>query len=458
MSNTYSLKQIWDSNYQVSHFKQPVFRAFAEEKFQVDLNQGATFNRQFASDLVVNSMGANGSYTVQGFTNTNESGVVNKKEEATIQIVEWQKLQDHLPTQMKYTTKAANALWLQVDAFVLYTIQQSAASYLDDASINGSAGTTGAPIVTAPQNVQSLFTSAIQQLQLLNVVYDPNKTLAKDVKLENISDALCAAISPQVYNNLIQYIGGKTTVLGDTISRNGHVGMFMGFNLFVSNQLPWEGLLKLGTNPTAGDTITLLSGVAVSGVSQAITLTFRATPSVAGDVVIASTAAKTVTNLVNALKAPYTTISNTADTGFIALGASSAAMTVTQAKLLNNLNPVQTAVTTLGGASSASGTTLDLFVAGLGNVPVSSVLTTGTNGWGYQCQHNIFGTSKSVSVLMQSNPHLYINPVSGSVAKDMVTWTLYGVKVFTDQSFQLVDAKIDSSNFGANGTAVNVSN
>lgn len=456
MANTYSLMQVWEDMYQVTHYKQPVFRAFAEEKFSPKLKEGATFTREYASDLVVNAMGSNGSYAVQGFTNTPENGVVNIKEESSIQIVKWQELQDHLPTQMKYTTKAANALWLQVDATVLYAMQQGAASVIDDAVINGAGGVTGKPVLLGVQNIQSIFSAAIQQFQLNNVDYEPNKSLSKDVKLETISNVACAAISPQVYNFLVQYLGGKTTVLGDTISRNGHTGLFMGFNLFVSNNLPWEGVLALGTNPTAGDTITLLSGVSIAGVSQEITLTFRAAPAVAGEVVIASTAAKTVTNLVNALKAPYTTIANTADTGFVAL--SQASLTAVQQKALYNAKPVQTAVATLGGASDAAGTYLDLFIAGMGTVPVAETLTAVANVWGYQAQHNLFGTSKSVSLLMQQVPHLFINPVSGQVARDLVTWNLYGVKVFYDQKFQLVDCKVDCSSFGANGVPLNQAN
>lgn len=456
MTNTYSLMQVWEKAYEYTHYKQPVFRAFAIEKFSPKLKEGSTFNRQYASDLVVNAMGAAGTYSVQGFTNTNESGVVNKKEETSIQIVEWQELQDHLPTQMKYTTKASNALWLQVDATVLYAMQQGAASLIDDATINGAAGTSGKPLTQNVANVMPLFAAAIQQLQLLNVNYDPNKTLSKDVKLETISNALVAAISPQTYNMLLQYIGGKTTILGDTISRNGHVGMFFGFNLFVSNQLPWEGVLAVTTNPTAGDTFTLLNGVTVNGVSQALTFTFRASPSVAGDVVIATTAAKTVTNLVNAISAPYTAITDTPDTGFTPFVQAS--LTTWQQKLLYNAHPVQVAAATLGGASNVAGQYLDLFIGGAGNVPVTASITGITTPWGYQATHNLLGTSQSVSLLMQKAPHLFINPVSGAVARDLVTWNLYGVKVFTDQSYQLIDAKIDSSAYAANGTATNTFN
>lgn len=435
MANTYSLAQIWDLNYQVSHYKQPVFRAFAEEKFEKELKFGATFNRQFASDLVVNDMGANGSYTVQGFTNTNEVGVVDKKKEVSIQIVEWQKLQDHLPTQMKYTTKAANALWLQVDADMLAAGAEGAASYIDNPTMTGS-GNPGDPFALSVSNVANIFFNAIQQLQLRNVDYEPNKTLSKDVKLETISNALVAAISPQLYTTLLQYIGGKNTVLGDSINRNGHVGIFGGFNLFVSNNLLYEAVLKLGANPSANDTITLLSGVTIKGVSQNITFTLKSSVSNPGDIKIGSDAAATAANIAAALNSPYTAISGV----YVPFNKSS--LTIAQQKILNNIS---------AAVDSSSNTKVRIKVVGGGSVPVSVSMTSNANVIESQIQHNLFGTSKSISLLMQKSPGLFLNPVSGAVARDLVTWALYGIKVFTDQSAQLVDVRVDCSGFGANG-------
>lgn len=432
--------QVWQDRYEITHFKQPVFRAFAEEKFTPDLQMGATFNREYASDLVVNAMGANGSYSTQAFTNTLDTGTVNIKEESSVQIIEWQKLQDHLPTQMKYTTKNANALWLQVDAAVIGNMSNNAASVVDDAVINGSAGVSGNAVSINAANVQQLFWAAIQELQLLNVDYEPNKSLAKDVKLEEISNALVAAISPQTYTLLLQYIGGKTTVLGDNISRNGHLGMFAGFNLFVSNQLMWEGQLVLATQPSNGDTFTLLNGVTVNGVSQALTWTFVSTiGSTAGNILEVTSATVSATNAKNALNAPYTTTANQ-------VGFTQSALTTWQQKLLYNLT-----------ATIVATNILDVKINGGGNVPVAQSMTAAGNVWtaAQQKQHQVFGTSKSVSLLMQSNPHLFVNPVSGQVARDLVSWDLYGIKTFYDQTFQLVDVQVASSSFGASGTPIN---
>ena len=449
--------QVWERKFEVTHYKKPLFRAFAIEKFSPSVEMGDTFNREYASDLGVNSMGANGSYSVQGFTNTIDIGTVNKKDEASYQIVEWQKLQDHLKSQMKYAEKAANALWLQVDAEVLFAMQQGAANYIDDAVLNPSTGTAGKPITLSVNNIAPLFATSIQIFQLSNVVYDPNKSLKSDVKLESISDALCAAINPQLYTTLLLYIGGKTTVLGDTISRNGHTGLFMGHNLFQGNTLPWEGVYYGGTgNPSDGDTFTLLNGVTVAGVSQALTFTFKSTlGTTAGNIKIGTALSDTIKNLVAVLNAPYTAITETATAGYAPFVKTS--VTTAQLRLLRNLYAVQTAVATLGGTSNVAGTYVDLFVKGQGNIPVTNVAASNAAAWGYQCQHCLFATSQSVSLLMQKDPHVFENPVSGQVAHDFVFWDLYGVKVFNDQTFQIIDVKIDASAYAAAGSSPMVS-
>ena len=67
----------------------------------------------------------------------------------------------------------------------------------------------------------------------------------------------------------------------------------------------------------------------------------------------------------------------------------------------------------------------------------------------------IFGLSKSISLVVQKNPSLEENPVSGKIGKDFIAWTAYGIKVFTDQAPQLVAASILSTSYSAAATTVN---
>ena len=439
--NTMTIQAIWDKVYQITHVTKPVFRAFATERLAKVLKLGDTVHRDWLGDFQVNDLGGDGSYSTQALVDTDETLTVNVKKEVSSQIPEWQHLQMHLPTAEKFARKAMNRLWDNVDSTLLKNMIVNAASYIDDGTIGGTAGT---PITIGIGNAMQVYAAAEQALQLANVKYVPTK-FSGDVQPEGGDLMSCAAISPQVYNAMAQFIAGKNSAKGDEVTTNGYVGYFFGFNNFVSNNLLWEGLYYLSVNPTtANDSLTLLNGVTVAGVSQALTFTFKATPVTAGDVVVGSAATDTIANLVAALNAPYTLIANTATTGYVPYVKAS--LTFTQNYLLSNLVAAQTLVT---GVASGSGTYLKILVQGFSNVPTSVTMTSGTNVVSKQIQHNLFGTSNSIDLIMQKTPNLTIKDVSGKIAKDYVTWNLFGYKVFNDQLPQLIDVRINAAAFTA---------
>jgi hypothetical protein len=431
VANTYDLKEVWDEEYELSLYKQPTFRVIAETKFEPKLKMGLKFHRTSSGDFVVNNMGSNGSYSIQGWSDTDEYVTVNTKKEASFQLVDWQEVQAHLPTARKYGQKAANAVGLQLDADILnYTYQQApAGNVLDDGVVNANnGGVTGNGVTVSTGNIAQIFTLATQQFQLANVSYDPNARFTKDVKLDKIGGMMSAIISPQMYSAIVQYVGGKNTVLGDTVTRNGHAGEFMGYNLFVSNNLGWESTLTLTTNPTAGDTMTIGS----------VTFTFVSSiGSTPGNILIGATLSNTVTNIIAALSAPYTTTST-----FVAItqGALTANAWVGVQKLFNNVT-----------ATNPSGTLVKIAFAGATVVVVSSTFTATTNVFtaALQKTHCLFTVGKTTSLIVQKTPGLFINPVSGQVAKDFVTWTLYGYKSYADQTPGIIDLQVNSSAFTA---------
>jgi hypothetical protein len=422
MTNTYDLKQVWDEEYELSLFKQPTFRIIAETKFEKNLKIGNVFHRTGSGDFVVNPMGANGSYNVQSFADIDETLTVNIKNETSFQLVEWQEVQAHLPTARKYGRKAANALGLQMDADILAAASANAANYIDDGTLSGTAGN---PLALTSGNVASLFSQAIATFQSANVSYDPNARFTKDVQLEKIGGMASAIITPAVYQQILQYVGGKTTILGDTVTRNGHVGEFMGFNLFVSNNLEFTATLTLGAAPTNGDTFT------IAGVTFTFVTTLGSTP---GNILFTN-ATDATTNLKAALANPYTTTST-----FIGLtqGALNANAWVGIKKILNNVSTSGTATTTV------------ITIKGTSNAAITSNFTSASNtfntasGASSATSHIIFAVGKVVSLICQKYPSLYINPVSGSVAKDFATWNLYGYASFQDQTPAIIDARISA--------------
>ena len=432
--NTQTLKQVWFDYYQTSHYKQPVFRALAEEKMLTGkLKKGDTIHWSYMSDFYVENMGANGSYNDQAQVDTDETLVINFVKDTAFYEFEKDLEQAHYSVKSEYARKAMNKIFLQIDADVLVAAYQGASTVIDNGMVSGGAN-SGVPVTVTSGNVFTLFSQALMQLQLNNVVYDPNLTFTKEVKLEKVAGMPVAIISPQVYNALLLYLGGKTTVLGDRVSVSGHAGAFMMFNIFVSNQLPSSVALTLSTQPSNGDTFTV----------NGLTFTFvTSIGSTAGNILIGGSAAAAQTNLIAAFAAPFTT-------------------TATCVAQVNNVTNQQKLANLVCSAFATNLATI--YQGGISNLVITLGQNTGGASWGGSIlgttqiggvtsgtvtviQHNIFGVSRSVGLCLQGTPNLYINPVSGAVGKDYVTWCYYGIKVFTYMKPQLIDVQVNATSF-----------
>lgn len=408
----------------MSHFKEPVYQIFADSRLEAGLTKGQTVNRSYASDVVVNDMGADGSYSTQAITDTQEALTINKEKEASIYIKKLDELQAHLPVKQKYGSKLANALINQIDADVLLAIYQGAGTTMDDGTF---AGTALNGFTVTASNVATVFSTAMQKLRLKNTVY--NKRFVSGMKLEIPEGMPSAAISPEILTYIELFLGGKDTLLGDKSSTNGYTGYFMGFECFSSNALPWTGSFALSVNPTDGDTL----------VYNGVTITFKTTVDAgvtAGQVKIASTVALTNTNLAVFLNAPTTTAADATNTGYNALSTANA-------KLFKN------------STWTATATATTVVAAGTGTVVVSQTMTSASNLWTVAKQqlHMIFAMSKSCSLVVQKTPELEENFVSGKIGRDYIAWTVYGIKVFVDQAPQIVQLAVASSAFTAAATS-----
>ena len=415
--NTMTFKTVFSAEYQKSHYREPVYQILADTRLESQLTKGQTIARSYASDVTVNDMGADGSYSTQAITDTQETLVINKEKEASIYIKELDLLQAHLPVKQKYGSKLANALINQIDGDVLLAAYQGAGTTLDDGDF---AGTDGNGFTVTESNVARVFTTAMQKLRLNNVVYNRRFQGGTKMKLEVPEGMPIAVISPEILTYIELYLGGKDTLLGDQVSRNGYAGYFMGFELFVSNALAWTGSLALATNPTADDTVTV----------NGVTFTFKATPANPGEIDIGADADATRILLQNAINGSST--GQNSATGYYEVSAANR-------RLLKNIT----------ATDNASPNTLTLVSSGWGTVVVSETLTAAADVWTTTKQqlHCIFALSKSVSLVVQKQPSLVDNPVSGKIGRDYIAWTAYGIKVFTDQAQQIVELAVNSSAF-----------
>lgn len=421
--NTMTFKTVFSAEYQMSHFREPVYTILADTRLESTLTKGQTVARSYASDVQVNDMGGDGGYTTQAVTDTQETLVINKEKEASIYIKKLDELQAHLPVKQKYGRKLANALINQIDGDVLLATYQGAGTTLDDGSF---AGTSGNGFTVTATNVATVFTIAMQKLRLKNVVY--NKRFQAGMSLEVPEGMPIAVISPEILSYIELYLGGKDTLLGDQVSRNGYAGYFMGFELFVSNALPWTASLALATNPTNGDTVTV----------NGVTFTFATNPAAAGEIDIGADADASRVLLAAA-------INNT--NGYAAgAGLATAYFEVSAAnrRLLKNIV----------ATDNPNPNTLTIVSSGRGTVVVSETLTDAADIWTTTLQklHNIFALSKSVSLVVQKVPSLEENFAASKIGRDYIAWTAYGIKVFTDQAPQIVALAVNSSSFTAAST------
>lgn len=405
--------------YQITHYKQPVFRTLAEEQMlEGKLKKGDTIHWSYMSDFYVENMGADGSYNTQAQADTDETLVINQVKDTSFYEFQKDLEQAHYNVKQKYAMKAMNKIFLQIDADVLVSAYQGAASVLDAGVLAG--GTSnGTPITMSFTIIPALFSAANLILQLQNVIYDPNLTFGKDVKLDKVEGMPVSIISAQTYQSLIIFLGGKTTVLGDKVSVSGHAGAYMSFNLFVSNQLPFSTQITIAAQPTDGDTFTW----------NGLVYTFKTVLGVtAGNILIGASAAASQTNLISALvTSPFTTTT----------------LNVAQANTVTNQNKLAN-ITVPAFVANAS----TIVQGGIGSALITAVtFTSGSNFFTGRVQHNIFGVSRSVALVLQKYPELYVNPVSGKVGKDYVTWCYYGIKVFKYQTFQLIDCQVDATSF-----------
>jgi hypothetical protein len=427
MTNSPSLQQIWLHYYQLYHLKQPVFRMLADEKIGDNLEKGNTINFRQLPDFYYDTIGSDGTYTAQGYTETNETLTISYYRGVPQRLV--QKDLEQQDTQMKtdYAKVAMNRLFVGMDADVLLaacqgayygidaTVLSGAAAALTNANINTSVITSTSPITLSPTTMPILFSLGKIILGKANVIYDPNLTFTKGMTLKVPPGMPVAVISWDLFQQLLIFLGGKTTVLGDKVTVSGHEGAFMGFNLYISNNLPSSALVTIATQPTDGDTFTI----------NGFVFTFKTIlGSTAGNILIGGSAAAAVTNLQAALAAPFTTTANYVKqtdnaANRLALYGFSASTTTSPYVMMQAGNLIQITAVTFNSSNNSFGTVI---------------------------QHNIFGMSKSIAMCLQGTPRLDINFVSGALAKDYVTNSYFGLMVYKYQTKQLIDVLVNGAN------------
>lgn len=430
--------------YQETHYKKATYPVIADMRFENELTHGASIKWAYDADMGVGRMGADGGYTLANRTVTDETLTVDQRPYAGFNIPKTEKIQDHRPTQEKWARKAYNVIVQDIDAVILKAANDNAAGSL---SAGDFGGTSGAPISLSSSNVRAVCAAAKRVLTNQNVIYNPQKKFANVTKLDGDERYPVAIVPAEFEEQLFLDGSSKNTVMGDEVYKTGYLGLVAGFNIFTSTALPFSFRITFSATPTDGSTITIGSGATTVGSGTAVAYTWETgtITDAPGKVKAETSATVSVGNLVAGINAGnYTDVSGDFE-AFVR-----ADMSIAQQRILDNMSAVD------GGDGSAV-----ITIGGLGTLAVAQTDANGTID--RQAVIAIFGTSKSVAMIMQRNPEIEetAGPVvtsgelTGYVAKHFVTWCLYGYKVFLSQTKQLVKVPIAASTFTQPNSTLN---
>lgn len=396
-------------------FTSNVWRPQANFRLESELKDGDRVKRVYPTKMVPGAYTRYSDITpVQG-TTTAEELVVDTTPHISFELSNLDELQSTPKARKPLTDNAVEQMNLVINGY--YTAEVvNATSVVDAADF---AGTAGQGAVITPNNIAKMFAIAQRRLGRQNVY-----------KYKAGESEFFANLTPELYQALLESLQGRESILGDKLSENGHSGMFMGFDLYVSNSAYWTGDLYMPTNPTNGDTIT------IKVADQTVTVTFVDTLSAAtgaSEVHIASTVDITRANLVEFLNSPSSSEAEATDTGYSSMSV--AHQVVMYGSTWTNNNSTDKATCTWRG---------------VGIPIVGETFTSANNIWsdGTNISHNMFGRKGAVDFVIARQPQIQIDRMEKRIDEDLVKiYTLFGKKTFLDGARKLVDVKVSTEDY-----------
>ena len=389
--------EYWAPEMQNMYFKHNVARGFVNEELRNILTDGTKVNRPYRA------IGRDTSYTKgTAISSWNDLGGTNEFLEVdTVRIVpsyvdDLDKLQNKWDIATKAAQDSQMVLNNRIDQAVLANYS-SAGSYISAQDLGGS-GTGAATINTA--NIANMFTVADRNLN----------------KYNRMGGMKFAAIGPRLLETIKLSAAGRETGFGDEVGMNGSVGKRFGFDLFLSNNIPFSTTVVTSGIPTAGEFF-YVDGVKFSWVADG------GNADSTGDVDIADGEDGAYANLVLAING---TTAGTVNTYY-------------------DVSADDREALILGGIT-ASYEAHALLISGYGDVVVSegdtanvtSVTTT---------SYPLFGIKGAIDFVIQKEPGVEFRTCENLLGRKIYAWTTYGSKVFTKEAKSLVYGSVNASSW-----------
>lgn len=390
--------EYWAAEMQGIFFRESVALGLANTELRADLRDGDTLHKPYRSYLAgqTYTKGTDIS-TFNDLTATDEYLSVDTAKVVPFYVDDLDKIQNKWDSATQYAADAQRVLNNILDQRVL-SHYSDARGFISAGDLGGS-GTGSIAITTS--NIANMFSVAARKMD------------TEDVP----AGERVAVIGPRLLETLRLYVGARETGFGETVSDNGMVAKRFGFDIIVSNNLPFSTLITFGAttnNPSDGETFTF-NGVVFTFVSTIGTT--------AGNILIETNAVDTMINLANAINNSATGVA----TKWVQLSAT------------NRKRLLKGSV----AATTPSGTTFT--ISGYGDVAVSEsaanfAITSHTS-------YPVFMRRGAIDLVAQKSPSVEFRMAEKRLGRYVYPWMLYGSKVFDQMKDALTYVKVNASSW-----------
>src|SRR3990167_4654880 len=230
--------EYWAREMQVIFFKESTALVLANTELRDLLRDGDTLHKPYRSYLASQAYtkGTDIS-TFNDLTATDETLTVDTTRVVPFYVDDLDRIQGKWDVASRFAQDAQRVLNQELDQAVL--AEYSNASDFVSAQELGGSGTGSYAISAA--NIVNLFTAASRKLDHFDVP----------------QAGRVAVIGPRLLEILRQYVGGRETGFGESVSANGQIGSRFGFDLVLSNNIPFTAVLTQSGIAADADTITI---------------------------------------------------------------------------------------------------------------------------------------------------------------------------------------------------------
>jgi hypothetical protein len=231
----------WSQALQVPLYKSLVSMEIADTKLMDQLEYGNTLRINYFDSLTAGTYTPGSTFDLDEVRYVGDSIKIDQYRYTAIYVDEPETLLTNIDVMASLTEEMAYQLKDVIDQQVLYNT--SAGVPMDDYDMTG--GTASALVTASSANIINIFANARKQLRIANV--------------EDVGDWIAVLPPTWAYFLETKAVGAGFNFADSTL-RNGFVGQFMGFKIYISNNCP--------TQTTASATAT--RGIGTSGTSQDI--------------------------------------------------------------------------------------------------------------------------------------------------------------------------------------------